>query len=533
LRTSLINISFILILCIQNVNSQSGLQYFSRSKGNQLDTLSIEKNAELSGASEGLLYEPIDIEKYIVGPGDEFIISILTSNTDPVQFKQTVSPEGKLMIPGVGSVLVKGLILKDAYELASDKIKSVYRSGQIDIVLVGVRQFKVTVSGNVVTQSVVPAYATERAYEVIQKAGGPLSLASIRNIEIYRDEETIRVDLPKYLYSGDEDSNPYLMGGDQIYVPLADKDNLIEIDGEVKNPGSYEFIEGDKVDDLLAFSKGLTSIADSSKVELYRYNEASDNVEKMILDLSGLESSFLDIDLKSGDRIYVRESSGYYEGDYVVITGEVYRPGRYQISDGMTVLEDLLEKSGGFKSDASIENSKFFRRKNVSFYDPEMARLSEIQPAEMNDMERQYFYSRINEVYGALSINFTELGEEKQLELIDMDSVHVPGKNLYVNVQGRVKKPGLVKFVDGKDYIYYINEAGGYSSDADPDVVMISKDDGSSKYYATDDDYRIEKGDNILVPPEEPIDTERLVTNIVAISAQVLAIISIALTLNN
>lgn len=395
-----------------------------------------------------------------------------------------------------------------------------------------VREFKVTVSGNVVSQAVVPASASERVYEAIIKAGGLKGEASIRNIELRRDNEIIIVDLPRYTYLGEQEANPYLRGGDQIYIPSMDEKRIISINGEVVNPGIYEYKEGDKLSDLLAFAKGINSIGLTDSVELYRYEPQTGDVIRYYIDLSNEEfGENAALELNSGDRVYVREKS-HYQGDYAVITGEIIKPGRYHINQSMATIKDLYSEGGGLTDKASLENAVLFRRENARYYDPEMARLTKLSVNEMNDLERQYYYSKINEVYAAVSINIKEaLDSEEDFVLNHLDSLHIPGQNSFVSVQGRVRKPGLIKYKSGADYMYYINEAGGLSSDADESEIIISKND-NSKFYASDADYVIEVGDYVLVPPEEPIDSEKLITNIIAISAQVLAIVSIGLSLS-
>jgi len=513
--------------------AQSGLQYFSKSNKKSLDTISIDKSSALAKEAEGLLFEPINPDQYKVGPGDSFLVSIINSNLDPIQYTTVVTPEGKLILSGVGVIDIKGLSLTDSYNKATKKISSVFNTPDIDIVLQDIRKFKVTINGKVVSQTVVPSYATERVYEAINKVGGLTEQASIRNIELYRDGEKIIVDLPRYTYLREENANPYLEGGDRIYVPPSDEINIISVQGEVLNPGQYEYKNGDELGHLIMFSKGFTSIALTDSVELYRFDYKTGNVNKSIINLSEMKDSpSWNMPLHSGDRINIRRYNDYYKGDYVVISGEVKKPGKYELTDELQTLQNLFLLCGGTTGDASLENAILYRRKNTSFWDPEMARLSVMSPSEMSDFEKHYFYSRINETYGALSLDMTSISDSDfDVKLTHLDSIHIPGINRYVNVQGRVKNPGLIKFKSGEGYEYYINEAGGYSSDADDTEIIISKNDGS-KFYAENEEYIIEIGDNILVPPEQPIDSEQLITNIIAISAQVLAIVSIGLSLS-
>ena len=80
----------------------------------------------------------------------------------------------------------------------------------------------------------------------------------------------------------------------------------------------------------------------------------------------------------------------------------------------------------------------------------------------------------------------------------DGDVIIIPEKESTVYVFGQVPKPGKVNYVEGKDYKYYINEAGGTGEYARDDIMLIKAAPGNgSRMIMT---MLIEEGDYIYVP---------------------------------
>jgi protein involved in polysaccharide export with SLBB domain len=80
------------------------------------------------------------------------------------------------------------------------------------------------------------------------------------------------------------------------------------------------------------------------------------------------------------------------------------------------------------------------------------------------------------------------------------DVIIIPPKMNTVYVFGQVSNPGHVKFSEGKNYKYYIEQAGGIGEYAEDDIMIIK---GSSRNWITaEDNIIIEEGDFIFVPKQ-------------------------------
>lgn len=508
-------------------------------KGNQVDTLAYQTGQRIIKETEGLVEKEIDPDAYLLGPQDKLIISIVA--TRPRELEVEVSPEGKISIPEVGVVNVKGLTLSQAQRAIVEKVKTVLKASEINVLLKSIRKFKVSISGAVQKPAVVSASSTDRVSEIIDKAGGFKENASLRKILLYRNDgqEIINVDLLRFFFLNDRSANPFVTGGDHIIVPFASENEFIEAQGEVSKPGKFEFRQGDSLSTLIRFAQGFTELALLDSVEFVR-QELDGNFDFRLLNLQSWKDLIKspnvslpgDFPLKIGDRVFIRKISSWKKPSTVVIEGEVLYPGKYAIDENNFRISDLLNKCGGFTKDADIEKIRFIRQAMLNVVDPEMERLSRIPPSEMSKNEYRYFLSRVNERKGLMSINFRRILDNPQSDdniiLQDLDSIYVPKKNEFVNIQGRVNNPGLVAYKPGYNYLDYIQLAGGFGFRADENATLVVKSKGE-QFRARDLNYKIEPGDNILVPPQEELTFFEIFTTALTITTQVLTIAGVIL----
>ncbi len=510
-------------------------------KGKTVDTLAYQTGQRIIKETEGLVEREIDPEKYILGPQDKLTISIIA--TRPREIEVEVSPEGKIAIPEVGVVDVKGINLAQAQKIIIEKVKSILKASEVNVLLKSIRKFKVSISGAVQKSAIVSATSTDRVSEIIDKAGGFKENASLRNIILYRNDgkEVIKVDLLRFFFLNDRDANPYVTGGDHILVPFVSENEYIEAQGEVVRPGKFEFRHGDSLSTLIRFAQGFTQLALLDSVEFVR-QLGNQSYERKILDLRDWKNQISspnvnlpnDFTLELGDRVFVRKIPQWEKPKTVVIEGEVTYPGRYAIDENTFRISDLIQKCGGFTKDADIEKIRFVRQALLNVVDPEMERLSRIPPSEMSKNEYRYFLSRVNERKGLMSVNFKRVldnpNSDDNILLQDLDSIFVPKKNEFVNIQGRVNNPGLVAYKPGYNYLDYIQLAGGFGFRADEDATLVVKSKGE-QFRARDFNYKIEPGDNILVPPKEELTFFEVFTTALTITTQILTIAGVVLAI--
>jgi protein involved in polysaccharide export with SLBB domain len=465
------------------------------------------------------LEQAIDPETYIVGPGDNLLVSVADLLPG---YALTVTPEGLLVIPTVGELSVNGLTLAEVKRQVETRARPRYRTGEISTILLYPRQFRITVSGAVNSPGQIVATPVDRVSEVLYLANRltdvhnrlaasdpgyvlPSARASDRNIEIRRtDGATVRVDLRRYLATGRLADNPYLMDGDIVYVPVRNVEGgTVALSGAVSLPGVYEYAEGDRLGTILDLAGGLTDSADRTRVEISRLHpepDGSARTETVSADLTRGPAA-LDIPVRPRDRIFVRTAAGTYASHAVTVKGEVRYPGPYPIQPDGLPLSRLIDLAGGFTEDAFLAGAKVLRPLNPA-ENPDLERLARLRMSRIGSQEIADFETQIGFRQQAVVADFPRLFEQQD-EKADVvlrhgDVVVVPSKNETVHVMGQVAHPGQIPYEPGRDLNYYIEEAGGFGNHARRSHIQIIK--AETNAWLSPDQTPIEIGDMIWVP---------------------------------
>lgn len=146
-------------------------------RSNDLNNTQLYGKVEME-PSEGI----IDPEEYVIGPGDNIFISI--SGIEEQNSNLIVNHEGYLYIPRVGVVDLRNKSLKDAKSIIELKLKESFRNVDIYIGLGEVRKIKVSLIGNVNTQSTYIVTSNSRLLDLIKSSAGLANTSDIRNIQI-------------------------------------------------------------------------------------------------------------------------------------------------------------------------------------------------------------------------------------------------------------------------------------------------------------------------------------------------------------
>lgn len=467
-----------------------------------------------------VLRGPIDEKEYIVGPGDQFSITLWAQ--DVQSFSATVTPEGALVLPGVAVVPVAGKTLHSAKQEILSRLSTRYRNIESSIDLIGLRQIKVNVLGHVNQPGIYMATALDRVSELILIAGGLREGASRRNIRIERrNGEISRADIVRYENTADLSSNPPILDGDIIHVPFAK--SFAYIYGSVEKTGRYELVEGEVVTSLIDIAGGFSREAVDDTVEI-----------RTFVDSATTQSEFIDIShppgngwsLNDGDQVYVRAIPGWREINYVTVEGEMVFPGTYGINKGTAHLSDILGRSGGLTEEASVDDAKLIRSAGIDEIDLEFERLKKIPVEEMTETEYSYYKTKSRERRGVVIVDFRRLlagDKTEDVTLKNGDRISVPKQRETVSVSGQVANPGKIVYVPDKKYKYYIKRAGGYASDARKSKIRVIISSTGEWVYAKKSGVLF-PGDVVWVPEKPERDWWELTKDFVQFTASIATI---------
>ena len=485
--------------------SLPGSQALDKFKSDLFNLSSAGQKGESKSIQQSLLDAVVDEKSYVVGPGDILLLNFLGELN--YNYQITITPEGTAFIPSVGSVTVSGLTLNQAKEKMITKVLTRYKGVEVTVTLIGLREFLVSVVGEVGNPGIYTAKASQRGVDLIYSAGGLLPHASKRNIQVKRRDGTILwVDLEKFQRAGDYKRNPYLQEGDVIFIPARQNEiGRLGIYGAVRLPGEFEFCPGDSLFDLIELGQGVRDDALLEEAELQRLNPDG-SAQTIKLNLSELYASNPgphNIPLQAEDRVFIRFKPNPYAQAEATILGEIKLPGSYPIQEGKTKLTDLVSLAGGFTPKASLAETRMYRTSSANLPDNDVMKLIQASPGSLKPDEFEYLKSRQSGTPGRVSVDFVRLFQQKDFSqdrlLGDGDSVYIPAPSLVVNVAGQVVRSGLVPYSEGLSVSEYVTLAGGYSGQANQGKIYLVKR-GSGEWTRLGGDQKIEPGDTIWIP---------------------------------
>jgi protein involved in polysaccharide export with SLBB domain len=313
--------------------------------------------------------------------------------------------------------------------------------------------------------------------EILANAGGPSRFADTRHVRLIRANGAVeQADLVKYTESGGG-KLPDIFPGDAIFIPEKTEINeaswlkikpqrAIEVIGAVTRPGRYEWSDEMSIFDLLGNAGGPSQRADMAKIQILESSEryaASSVFDAKSFILTGGPVSKLP-KLKAGYVISVPElpvdvidNKAQWlkipQDESIYVMGEVGKPGRYAFQKKMTFL-DIVTAADGPTSKADLTNIRVSLRRRGA---PQVERVN----------LQRYFLT----------------GDEKLLpKLRAGDVIYVPDQTVefaeaprrdVVYVLGAVGKPGKYPFSDYMTILDLISAAGGTSSTALQDRILI------------------------------------------------------------
>ncbi len=299
---------------------------------------------------------PISENEYLVGPGDRFRLIIWGAVNIDEQL--TVTPTGEIFIPDCGSVYISGLTLKAAKEKVIGFLSKVYKGMKFDLLLTGMRTFRVNLVGELELPGLYELNPVQRLSDLIL-LGKPKDIADLEQIMLIKDKDTTTVNIYDYLYKGKKESNPFLKDGMLVVVPrVSQEGSKVYVSSPSLKLGYYPLTNRLSISDFLEEYGGYTRKIDFHNVLLIRGGT------KRTIDLTTKDK---DLIVENGDTIIFREIM-----DSVSVAGEVNKPGVYPYYSGLKIM-DYIGMAGGTNQFGSyskvkvVRNGKILLLKEVEF----------------------------------------------------------------------------------------------------------------------------------------------------------------------
>lgn len=356
--------------------------------------------------------------------------------------------------------------------------------------------------------------------------------AVMHRMKTDRSLEVVSVDV-EGIMSGKVADIP-LKENDVLFIPTRqDKMNerTITIHGEVLFPGTYKYADNETIEDFVLQAGGLTDKASVVNV----------NVSRRVSDAKALRPDSLiaqtyTLSLKDGfvidgtpgfilmpfDEVFIRKSPGYTEQQNVTIEGEVLFAGAYTLTKRNARLSDLFKKAGGSTKEAYLKGARLIRKAN----DTEKARMEAVLKMQREQQQKNLLQLATSSNSGSnlqqvaesaknadlekfnvpdeypVGIDLSEAikhpGSDEDLVLREGDRLVVPQYNGTVKINGAVMYANTVGYEKGKRASYYIDQAGGFASDAVKNKAYIIYMNG--KVAKVSHGAKVQPGCEIVVP---------------------------------
>jgi protein involved in polysaccharide export with SLBB domain len=438
------------------------------------------------------LERPINPDEYICNRGDQLMLNFWGKQNFVLPLG--LDAEGRAFVPRVGYLDLAGRTLTQARELTKKLVSRYYPKVNFELSLVAPRRFVVHVIDYVGNPGAYTATPIDRVSTIVSHAAAAPSSSilnssgtqavaqggskgSRRNIEItHADGTKITADLVMYELTGDLKQNPYVQDGDVIRVPHVGV--IVDVDGAVRRPGSYELTKTNDLTEAIALADGLSlDVARQLPLTIVRRDEQQ-HMRRVTMSMGA--SGLPNVPLHYQDEVHVPTAQelqrtillqGAIAGANPIDPATTLK--RMAFVEGDTV-RTLIERAGGLGPSADLPGA-YIKRGN------------ERGQSEGIDLERLLVRR--------------DFSADRPVGLGDV--IVVPYRKRGVSVEGAVLKPGTLQFNPNFSINQYVAGAGGALNriaEGQSDYRVITPE-GHTKRNNTD--LKVEPGDTILVPEKK------------------------------
>ena len=401
-------------------------------------------NRNLSFAPSANIPTPAE---YKLGPGDEVIIDIWGDNQETI--RQTISPDGTINIPNIGIVSLNGMTVKAADSYMRKKLGQIYSvdgadaKSEIKLTLGNIRTIQVNVLGEVSVPGTYFLSSLSNIYHALYRAGGVSELGSLRDIQLMRKGKKVAsVDVYDFILNGKSPDDITLEEGDIIVVPAFDR--LVEIEGNVKRPMKYEMKNGETVADIVKYAGGFAGNAYKDNLSVVRQN----GKEYQVYTVDAPD--YASFTLADGDVLTVGQMLDRF-ANRLEIKGAVYRPGIYQLGNGVNTVSQLIAKADGLKGDAFTNRGLIHR--------------------EREDLTLEVIQVDVKGIVNGTAPDI----ELKKNDVLYIPSIHDLKDLGTITVEGEVARPGSFVFAENTTLEDAIMQAGGLLESASVVKIDVSR----------------------------------------------------------
>lgn len=336
-----------------------------------------------------------------------------------------------------------------------------------DIILVDKRQTTIHIDGEVNKPGFYEMKKNENFNNLLKFCGDfkPQSSLVVEITKIMSRSERLNDDDAFEKFYFRDLSKINFSDGDKIVIPrIKNTNSQVYAFGQVKNEGSYEFVESMRIYDLLELAGGINDneflkSVNIEKIDLIRRDIKSNFSKVITLDLEKIinKDENENILLENYDQITVYPNLNFLPPKTVNLFGEINFPGIYPILKDNESISSIISRAGGLTSRA-YKKGIILTRKN-----------------------QRVILEGLNNI------------------VKDGDQINVPEIPNVVEIKGQVFNPGLISYKANRKIKEYLEIAGGLTPNADLNNILIYYVDGSVKIKKRFANLNVEPGSIIQI----------------------------------
>jgi len=453
---------------------------------------------------------------YRIAVGD----SITLQMWGAYEFSQTmvVDAQGNLFIPQVGPVRVLGNANSKLNSVIGAAVKRVFQNNvNVYANLEASQPVKVFVTGFVRQPGLFNGLSSDSLLTYLDKAGGiDPERGSFLDIRLMRGGKVRqKINLYDFLFEGRLE-RVQLHEGDTLLVGR--RQNMVQFGGLVENPFTIEFAESDI---NLYKALNLANIQpEATHIRVTRNSGTVRNTEYFSIDEAR------DVILRDGDAVDV--TADKKQGTITVrVEGEHDSPQEYVLPFGtrLGVILDQIEFNERSAADAISLERRSVKERQLAMLEQSLqsletsvltARSATNEEASLRTEEANLILQWVERAKSIEPRGQVVLGDRERargLTLENGDIVRVPSIDALVMISGEVIIPNTVVFDVDKSLQDYINDAGGFTQNAEVSRILVMHQDGSFERvergtFSDEVSAELQPGDQVMVLPR--IDTKSM-----------------------
>ena len=290
---------------------------------------------------------------YRLGAGDDVIIDVWGASQE--SFMETISPDGVVVIDGIGPCKIGGMSVSEATTYLRNRLGKFYSGSSISLSVGSTRSIQVQVMGEVNVPGTYTLSSLSSAFNALYAAGGINDIGTLRDIKVYRQGRVIAsIDVYDYILNGNARGDVRLNDNDIVVV--GPYDALVDIRGKVKRPMYYEMKRNESLSTLLSYTGGFTGDAYKKSIRVTRKDGAEYSIHTVG------EFDWSNFTLADGDSVFVDSVVARYS-NMVEVRGAVFHSGMYQMDGNINTVRELIRAAEGLREDAFTARAVMHRQK--------------------------------------------------------------------------------------------------------------------------------------------------------------------------